>query len=178
MRLGEYGRSAYMLGKAALLGANLGSLRHLLRPRAFSSYTREALFLHDTMFGRRLPAQNVYDLFPNAEEEIKLNFAEPAWFGALPTATADLVNLCLLARMANPKVVFEIGTLSGSTALHFALNAPDAEVYTLDLPPNSVPTLGTTLMDNEYVEMHSERQPLALYSHPAGKRVKCLFGDS
>lgn len=179
MQFREYFRSAFMLGKAAALGANAESLRHILNPRAFSSYTREALFLHDTMFGRKLPAQNVYALFPSSpEEEIKLSFGETAWFGVIPTATADIVNLCLLARMVKPKIVFEIGTLTGSTALHFAINAPDAEVYTLDLPPESVPALETTVMDDEYVQMHRSTLPCVLASHAAGRRVKCLHGDS
>jgi predicted O-methyltransferase YrrM len=68
------------------------------------------------MFGRKLPAQNVYALFPlHAEEEISLNLADTALFGDVPSATADLVSLCILARAAKPKVVFEIGTLAGST---------------------------------------------------------------
>lgn len=179
MRIAEYSRSVFLLGKAAIMGANARSLGHLLKPRAFSQYTREVLFLHDTMFGRRLPAQNVHALFPsNTEEDIKLNCAESAWSCVVPSATADMVSLCLLARMANPKVIFEIGTLTGSTALHFALNAPDAEIYTLDLPPDGVPALGTTLMDSTYVEMHRSSRTAVLDSHPAGKRVKCLYGDS
>lgn len=179
MRLAEYCRSMFVLGKAAALGTNVQSLRHILKPKAFSSYTREALFLHDTMFGRRLPAQNVHALFPlSTEEDIKLNFADQGVFGVSSTATADYLSLFLLARMAKPKVIFEIGTLSGSTALHLAINAPGAEVYTLDLPPQCVPTLGTTLMDNHYVQAHRSTRASGLDSHPAGKRVKCLYGDS
>jgi predicted O-methyltransferase YrrM len=77
-----------------------------------------------------------------------------------------------------PKVIFEIGTMSGSTALHFAINAPGAVVYTLDLPPDGVPALGTTLMDNEHIRMHGSVRRVNLTSHPAGKRVNCLYGDS
>jgi predicted O-methyltransferase YrrM len=131
------------------------------------------------MFGRKLPAQNVYALFPTVpEEEIRLNFTDTGLSGTVPTSTADLVNLCVLARLMKPKVVFEIGTMSGSTALHLAINAPDAKVYTLDLLPDGVPTLGTTLMDNEHIRMHGSIRPVNLTSHPAGKRVTCLYGDS
>jgi len=179
MRLAEYCRSAFVLGKAATLGANPRSMRHIFNPSAFSRYTREALFLHDTMFGRKLPAQNVYAMFPlNAEEEISFNLTDTALFGDVPSATADLISLCILARVAKPKVVFEIGTLSGSTALHFAINAPGAEIYSLDLPAESIPALRTTLMDNQHVEMHRSVPASALRSHPAGKRVRCLYGDS
>jgi predicted O-methyltransferase YrrM len=179
MRFAEYWRSLFLLGKAAIMGANARSLGHIFEPRAFSQYTREVLFLHDTMFGRKLPAQNVDALFPSSPEaDIKLNCAESGWSCVVPSATADIVNLCLLARLASPKVVFEIGTMSGATALHFALNAPDAEIYTLDLPPDGVPALGTTLMDNEYVKTHRLGRTLILDSHPAGKRIVCLYGDS
>lgn len=172
-------REIALLSKAAVLGANVQSLQHILTPRLFSSYTREALFLHDSMFGRRLPAQSVYGLFPDkAEETITLNFAEKAWFGPIPTATADMVNLCLLARLLKPRVVFEIGTLAGSTALLFAINAPDAEVYTLDLASNELPALSTTVMDKEYVQMHKSAGALALNSHSASERIKRLCGDS
>ena len=53
-------------------------------------------------------------------------------------------------KIVGPKTVFEIGTLNGYSALHFALNtSADAKIFALDLPRNHAGplTLATTATD-------------------------------
>ncbi|HEX2095581.1 MAG TPA: class I SAM-dependent methyltransferase [Longimicrobiaceae bacterium] len=49
----------------------------------------------------------------------------------------ETICLAALVRAASPGTIFEFGTLDGRTTLQLAANAPDATVYTLELPPGS-----------------------------------------
>lgn len=61
------------------------------------------------------------------------------WFA---TSLAEIAHLALLTQALEPRVIFEIGSYTGRTALNFALNAPDdCKVYTMDLPPDDKPQL-------------------------------------
>jgi predicted O-methyltransferase YrrM len=44
--------------------------------------------------------------------------------------------LCQVICQLSPRTIFEIGTFDGCTTLQMAVNAPQAKIYTLDLPPN------------------------------------------
>jgi hypothetical protein len=56
----------------------------------------------------------------------------------------ELLTLCLLVRSRDPRLVLELGTFDGNTALQLAANLhPSARLVTVDLPPGSdVPTGG------------------------------------
>jgi len=93
----------------------------------------------------------------------------------------DLISLCLICQISKPKVVFEIGTMRGRTALHLALNTPDdATIYTLDLPleDDALPTLETTTGDDVLVKLHAARKDLCCKNTEAGAKIVRLFGDS
>jgi methyltransferase family protein len=53
------------------------------------------------------------------------------------TRLDELVVLASVARSLQPVKVFEIGTFMGRTTSVFILNAPDARVYSVDLPPDA-----------------------------------------
>jgi len=129
-----------------------------------------------------LQQKSVFEVVPCATiEEIKLAKLPDSeiYFSSLPGFTQDLVSLCLLCRALNPRVIFEIGTLTGYTALQFAVNPPYLQVYTLDLPSSEVPSLPTTMMDSHHVESHRRVKKLAFEDVPeARERVHCLYGDS
>jgi len=96
-------------------------------------------------------------------------------------SVADLVQLCLLCRMLNAKVIFEIGTLQGYTTLHFALNsAPDAEVFSLDLPPEggSTRAFRTTGIDEHLIHKLGTKRQYVFDGLPAAQKIHCLYGDS
>jgi hypothetical protein len=58
------------------------------------------------------------------------------------TRLDELLYLAAVTRLLNPRKVFEIGTFKGRTTTVFALNAPEAEIVTLDLPPDYAPDSG------------------------------------
>jgi predicted O-methyltransferase YrrM len=67
------------------------------------------------------------------------------------TRLEELVYLAAAARMLQPRKVFEIGTFKGRTTTVFALNAPGAEIITLDLPPDHDPDRSYIASDADLV---------------------------
>ena len=55
------------------------------------------------------------------------------------TRLEELVYLAAATRLLQPRKIFEIGTFKGRTTTVFALNAPGAEIVTLDLPDDYTP---------------------------------------
>ena len=53
-------------------------------------------------------------------------------------APHELETVASIVATVKPKRIFEIGTFDGRTTLNMALNAPDAQIYTLDLPASGV----------------------------------------
>src|SRR6516162_1971558 len=182
MSIAQHTKAVLIAARNCLLGGNLASLSLLTKPTAMVGYASENLFLYRTLTNRRgLPQKNVFEVLPQARvTDIHLySTGEFPWFSALPSFTADIVSLCLLCKAIQPKVVFEIGTLTGYTATHMALNSPaDCRVYTLDLPPNVNPALKATAMDSAHVEMHARRTRHVWEETDAGPKIRALAGDS
>ena len=63
-----------------------------------------------------------------------------------------LETICLLAllKLRNPRRIFEFGTYTGQGATQFAANAPEAEVVTLDIPPEELAALSNPTPDNQH----------------------------
>ncbi|GIW05813.1 MAG: hypothetical protein KatS3mg060_0618 [Dehalococcoidia bacterium] len=183
-RFGELGRTLAVVARNLLLGGNVAALRLAHQPRALINYVNENLFLFQTLADRRpLPQRSVFDAL-NAPRDVTIRLANPptgAWFHAIASYAIDIVSLCLLTRVLQPKVIFEIGTLQGYTALHFALNAPeDATVYTLDLPRgyDGRVQLATTVVDDEHIRSSVQTQRYVFDGYPEAAKIHCLFGDS
>lgn len=160
-----------------LLGANLRSLSKLLRPRQLAFYSTQALFFYDSLFRSGLPVRNVRDVLPHGDfAEVSLFLdSDDFWINDMPSGGSDLISLCLITRLVRPKRIFEIGTYRCYTALQFAANAPDAEIFTLDLPQGSSTVLPITLMDEVFGPME-KGEPLAGRKDAA--RIHRLLGDS
>ncbi|HTF33696.1 MAG TPA: class I SAM-dependent methyltransferase [Myxococcota bacterium] len=92
------------------------------------------------------------------------------------TSSAELAHLALLTRALRPRVVFEIGTYRGRTALNFALNSPaDCIVYTMDLPPDSK----LELPGAADAELASSAKPGADYQNKdVADKIKQIYSDS
>ena len=179
----EWLRTALVAARNVLLGSNLASSRLLSEPRTFLYYASEALFLLDAVRQRRgLPERNVAELF-GAPEEIPIMLdgrSDAPWFGPVTSYLADLVALCQLARLVQPRVIFEIGTFHGYSTLHLALNAPpDAVVYSLDLPPdNPELSLEATIMDVAIAREGAATSTFAFSGRDVASRIHLLHGDS
>lgn len=170
-----------------LLGANLVSLPLIIKPRKMVEYASESLFLYKALSGRRgVKEKNVYQLLGGRDQEriVLGNLRDPCdrtFFFNAPAYASDIVSLCLICQILSPKVVFEIGTLYGYTALHFALNTPaDATVYTLDLPKDHEirPRLNTTMRDDEHTATYRRQGGYFFDKQDAASKIVCLFGDS
>lgn len=179
MRISQLARTSAIALRNLLVGGNLRLLGALHRPRKIAELATQNLFLYDSTFNIGLKKRNVKEVLAHdcsSEIAFFLN-SDEFWINEMPCSAADILSLCLIAKLTNPKRIFEIGTLNGYTALHFAMNAPQAEIYTLDLPPNASVSLSTTLGDDEFVGDSLKRKRL-FDEREEGKRIHALFGDS
>jgi len=173
-------REFAIAAKNLLLGGNLATLRLLNKPQIAVFYVGECLFIERLMNANGdLPLRLVWDaLGATAEIPVILKpGAADEWIRGLGSWHADLIALMMLAQIKKPTRIFEIGTLHGSSALHFALNAPQAHVFTLDLPLNYTPTLKATSVDKRLISEGQQRT--LVFDHlPEKDRITCLYGDS
>lgn len=171
--------------KNIILGSNIISLFLLKQPRKMITYVSENLFLYKALNSQRgIPQKNVYEVLP-VENVVTIKLGSlmtgGAWFGSSSSYTADLISLCLICRIIKPKVVFEIGTMKGYTAFHFALNTPDeAKIYTLDLPKeaNTNVKLNTTVTDDIHIKKYTESEQYQFEKSEVASKIICLYGDS
>ena len=160
-----------------LLGANLRSLAKLVNPRQLAFYSTQALFFYDCLFRNGLAVKNVREVLPHREYEDVTFFlaSDDFWINDVPSGGSDLLSLCLITRLVQPKRIFEIGTARGYTALQFAANAPDAEVFTLDLPQDAGTVLPITVMDRRFAGVE---KGASLQGRKEAGRIHRLLGDS
>lgn len=79
-----------------------------------------------------------------------------------------------LAQVRQPRRIFEIGTYDGATTLLLARNAPDAEVFTLDLPPEGAGAATVT----EEVKNAGQGVGRRFRGTDESERITQLLGDS
>lgn len=83
--------------------------------------------------------------------------------------------LAAYCRLREPRRIFEIGTYDGSTTLLLARNAPDARIFTLDLPPEAA-SVATVRGEEEHAA--SGNVGSAYRGTPEEARIEQLYGDS
>jgi predicted O-methyltransferase YrrM len=90
----------------------------------------------------------------------------------------ELVSIASIVHHCSPRVLLEIGTFDGNTALQMANNAPeDALVYTLDLPSTTATAHDLDPIERAYVDDRSKLD--RKYAHsPNGRKVVQCLGDS
>jgi methyltransferase family protein len=163
-------------------GTNLDSLRMLRSPRKLATYATECLFLRRCLYPvNDLPQRGICEVF-GVDSGIPVilheSAASPYWLCPVASFAADLMAMCMLCQIVRPKLIFEIGTFHGSGALHWASNAPNAQVYTLDLPPKCTPVLSTTQVDKLHIQEQHNGKRLLFNEKPEAVRIHCLYGDS
>jgi predicted O-methyltransferase YrrM len=90
----------------------------------------------------------------------------------------ELASLLGLVKYSGAKKILEIGTFDGSTTLNLAANTPaDAQIVTLDLPPNEPndPALATP---KEYQNKTRKTVGEKFRGSPFAKKITQVFGDS
>ncbi len=90
----------------------------------------------------------------------------------------ELKAICQLVLKYEPKRIFEIGTFQGRTTLNMALNAPEAQIYTLDLPSSQFESTKLRIAKGEESYIQKEVSGERFHNHPAEKNIQQLFGDS
>jgi len=192
MKMGKAAETALLIVRSLLFGANVASLSMIGKPRDLFRYVGESLLLYHSIASRRgVPQKNVYEVLNptrtngcngTAEQIVLGNLdGKGAWFQPEAAYAIDIVSLCLICRILKPKMVFEIGTLTGYTSLHFALNTDDdARIFTLDLPKDlSVrPRLKTDYADDMGINRHSVAREYCFENAPGASKISLLFGDS
>lgn len=83
--------------------------------------------------------------------------------------------LGVMAKLIQPRRVFEIGTFDGATTLLIARCAPDAEILTLDLPPESAAVATLTA---EAANIEAGEVGVKFRDSPEAARITQLYGDS
>ncbi|MFZ0037818.1 MAG: class I SAM-dependent methyltransferase [Candidatus Acidiferrales bacterium] len=163
-----------------VLGANLESMGALNKPRMLANYATECRFLYHSLFPNGgLPQKPVWEALGADQVNVKLyGKAAEDWFRPVASYATDLLSMCMLCQILKPKVIFEIGTYHGAGALHWAGNAPGAELYTLDLPHSGAPSLAVTAMDTEHIADHAQTTEMEFLGTPEAARIHCLYGDT
>lgn len=88
-----------------------------------------------------------------------------------------LLYLALVTQAVAPKLIFEIGTYRGRTALNFALNSPhDCRVLTLDLPPAIEPAARMNVADASLVRTRNVGADYR--GKDVSYKIEQLYGDS
>ena len=126
----------------------------------------------------KLPRQKITDVFPGIVHEnvhIERVFDRDILTSIDPM---EITTLCAVARHVRASRVLEIGTFNGNTTLNLALNLPEAEIVTVDLPPDWDNTLAIDVPD--LYENVTDRAAIGVQfrEHPARARIRQVFGDS
>lgn len=104
-----------------------------------------------------------------------IQIIEPVWQRGNITYF-ELLVINLLVKEFNPKNMLEIGTFNGRTALNLAVNsAPDAKVYTIDLPKTISPVLRLAADSRQFIdkEIIGER-----FLNQNTSKIIQLYGDT
>jgi predicted O-methyltransferase YrrM len=136
------------------------------------SYLSEIYRCSKTDAGRYLPTIAPETLAPTTAE---FTVTRPSEWGGSMTIT-EISSLCYLVAARKPRKVLEIGTFKGLTTLNIAKNAPDAEVHTVDLPPDFNPE--ATEYDTKDKGIILRRGTYYYASLPEAQRIRQHFGDS
>jgi hypothetical protein len=95
----------------------------------------------------------------------------------IASSIEELAIMALLTAATQPRVIFEIGTFRGRTALNFALNSPpDAIVYTLDLPLEERSAVEVGKADS--IIMAKSDQGIDYKGKPGSGKISELQGNS
>lgn len=141
-------------------------------PRAVKRYLSEMYRCSKTDAGLYLPIITLEEMAP-----VPTEFAvsrPPDWGGSM--TITEISSLCHLVAARRPRKVLEIGSFRGLTTLNIAMNAPEAEIHTLDLPPGVSP--GSTAFDTNDVNIITSRGGYYYESRPEAARIFQHYGDT
>lgn len=119
-----------------------------------------------------VPAEKILD----PQTAITLSEASPREGNV---TTLELALLNGLVRRLQPATIFEIGTFDGRSSLNMLLNGPpQAQVYTLDLPPDQALQTALPIEKGDVHFIQKSESGERWKRHAVGGRIQQLFGDS
>ena len=164
-----------------LRGINICGLELALRRRDLvRAYVSSCVQQCDELLRRGLPARDPVsylrkELHVAGEESAVCSLPAQLHDGG-GTRLEELVYLAAVTRLLQPRRVFEIGTFRGRTTAIFALNAPHAEIITLDLPPDYTPGSDYIGTDANLVRTRKVAEFVSHYG--VQDRVLQIYADS
>ena len=141
-------------------------------PGAAKKYLSEIYRCSKTDAGLYLPVVALEELAPVATE-FKVS-RPPDWGGSM--TITEISSVCHLVSARRPRKVLEIGSFRGLTTLNIAMNAPEAEIHTLDLPPDFDPA--DTKFANNDENVIKARGSYYYEARDEAARVHQHFGDT
>jgi predicted O-methyltransferase YrrM len=120
----------------------------------------------------KAPTRSFLEAFPDAEgREVRMGTVA---FRASNLDPLEQYVVAVLCKLRRPQRIFEIGTYDGATTLLLARNAPTAEVFTLDLPPDHASVAAVT----SEVANAREGAGRRFTDSPEAEQITQLYGDS
>lgn len=141
-------------------------------PRATKRYLSEMYRCSKTDAGSHLPVVTLEEI---AEVQTEFKILRPVDRGGSMTIT-EISSLCHLVAARRPRKVLEIGSFQGLTTLNIAMNAPGAEIHTLDLPPGFNST--DTAFENNDVSIIGARGFYHYEEREEASRIHQHYGDT
>ena len=141
-------------------------------PRATKKYLAEIYRCSKTDAGLYLPVIAPEEIAPVATE-FKVS-RPPDWGGSM--TITEISSLCHLVAARRPRKVLEIGSYRGLTTLNIALNAPEAEIHTLDLPPDFDPA--ATRFEHHDANIITSRGFYYYAGRAEEARIRQHYGDT
>lgn len=141
-------------------------------PRATKRYLSEIYRCSKTDAGLYLPIVTLEEIAPVGTEFVVSR--PPNWDGSM--TITEISSVCHLIAARRPRKVLEIGSFKGLTTLNIAMNAPDAEIHTLDLPPDG--DLTATKFETNDENIITSRGGYYYEARPEAARVHQHYGDT
>jgi predicted O-methyltransferase YrrM len=141
-------------------------------PGATKHYLSEIYRCSKTDAGLYLPVVAPEEIAPVSTEFI---ISRPPNWGGSMTIT-EIGSLCHLIAARRPRKILEIGSYRGLTTLNMALNAPQAEIHTLDLPPDFNPS--QTRFENNDANIIRSRDFYYYADREEAARIHQHYGDT
>lgn len=141
-------------------------------PRAAKQYLSEMYRCSKTDAGLYLPVVALEEIAP-VQAEFTVS-RPPDWAGSM--TITEISSLCHLIAARRPRKVLEIGTFRGLTTLNMALNAPDAEIHSVDLPQDIDPA--STQFDTNDTAIIARRGHYYYASRQEASRIHQHYGDT
>lgn len=122
-----------------------------------------------------VPEVSVDEVFPGIDlSRVERLYSMPTPGGVY---IEELAILCGIVALLKPKRIVEIGTTEGRTTLNLALySPPDAEIITLDLPPDAPPVAPESGPD--YRQAGIAEPGVLFRNHPLAAKIHLVLADS